>query len=147
MCGPQNSQTSPPCYVFLIQIIEGNCIFNNSLAKFANMVQDQKVDKHTPPSRGGLTSTPPSYSIPPTPPSLHPSLNVSRLIAGTEFVYKSSRPFNSRLHMVWATSIGRRSCLQGPGYGNLGGFRSYGGYGLNQKKGSFPFALGVLSLL
>ena len=47
----------PPCYVFTIQIIDGNYIFSDSLAKFANMVQDRKVDKHTPPSRGGLLST------------------------------------------------------------------------------------------
>ena len=45
----------PPCYVFLIQMIDGNCIFSHSLAKLANMVQDKKVDKHTPPSRGGLS--------------------------------------------------------------------------------------------
>ena len=45
----------PHCYVFLIQMIEGNCIFSHSLAKLANMVQDQKVDKHTPPPAvGGL---------------------------------------------------------------------------------------------
>ena len=42
-----------PCYVFLTQIINGNCIFSNSLAKLANMVQDKKVDKHTPPAAGG----------------------------------------------------------------------------------------------
>ena len=42
------------CYVFLKQIIDGNCIFSHSLAKLANMVQYQQVDKHTPPSRGGL---------------------------------------------------------------------------------------------
>ena len=53
VCPPKLANI-PPCYVFLIQIIEGNCIFSNSLAKLANMVQDQKVDKHTPPSRGGL---------------------------------------------------------------------------------------------
>ena len=37
-----------PCCVFLIQIIDGKCIFSHSLAKLANMVQDNKVDKHTP---------------------------------------------------------------------------------------------------
>ena len=51
---PPNLANIPPCYVSLIQIIDGNCIFSNSLAKLANMVEDQRVDKHTPPSRGGL---------------------------------------------------------------------------------------------
>ena len=46
-----------PCCVFLIQIINGNCIFSHSLAKLANMVQDKKVDKQTPPTRGGLKGT------------------------------------------------------------------------------------------
>ena len=50
-----NLANIPPCYVFLIQIIDGNCIFSHSLAKLANIVQDRKVEKHTPPSRGGLT--------------------------------------------------------------------------------------------
>ena len=35
--------------LFLIEIINGKFIFSNSLAKLANMVQDSKVDKHTPP--------------------------------------------------------------------------------------------------
>ena len=44
-----------PCDVFLTQIINGNCIFSYSLAKVANMVQDKKVHKHTPPpSLGGF---------------------------------------------------------------------------------------------
>ena len=38
-------------------MIDGNYISSHSLAKFANMVQDRNVDKHTPPSRGGLTLT------------------------------------------------------------------------------------------
>ena len=50
---PPNLANIPPCYVFLIQIIEGNCIFSHSLAKLANMVQDQKVDKHTSPQPWG----------------------------------------------------------------------------------------------
>ena len=33
---------------------DGNCIFRNSLAKLANMVQDKQDDKHTPPAAGGL---------------------------------------------------------------------------------------------
>ncbi len=44
----------PPCYVFLIQVIKGNCKFSHSLVKLANMAQDKKVGKHTAPSRGGL---------------------------------------------------------------------------------------------
>ena len=44
------------CYVLSTQIIVGNCIFSHSLAKLTNMVQDQKVVKPTPPSRGGLWS-------------------------------------------------------------------------------------------
>ena len=43
----------PPYYVSLIEIIDGNCIFSNSLAKLANMVPDRKVDKHIPPAVGG----------------------------------------------------------------------------------------------
>jgi hypothetical protein len=50
---PAKLANIPPCYVFLIQIIEGNCIFNHSLATLANMVQDQNVDKHTPPQPWG----------------------------------------------------------------------------------------------
>ena len=42
----------PPCYVFPIQNIDGNRIFGHSLAKLANMVQNKKVDKHTPPAVG-----------------------------------------------------------------------------------------------
>jgi hypothetical protein len=52
-CGPQKAGKHHFVYVFLIQTIEGNCIFSNSLAKLTNMVQDQQVDKHTPPSLGG----------------------------------------------------------------------------------------------
>ena len=52
---PPSLANIPPRYVFLIQIIVGNCIFSYSLAKLANMDQDKQVDKHTPPpSRGGL---------------------------------------------------------------------------------------------
>ena len=47
----------PPCYVLLILFTDEICIFSHSLAKLANMAQDQKVDKHTPPSRGGLIYT------------------------------------------------------------------------------------------
>ena len=39
----------PPCYVFLIKMIVANCIFSNSLAKFANKVQDRKVGRPPPP--------------------------------------------------------------------------------------------------
>ena len=53
LCVAPKTRKHTPCYVFLIQIIEGNCIFSNSLAKLANMVQDQKVDKHTPPQPWG----------------------------------------------------------------------------------------------
>ena len=52
---PAKLANIPPCHVFLIQIIEGDCIFSNSLAKLANMVQDQKADKRTHPAAvGGL---------------------------------------------------------------------------------------------
>ena len=51
---PPQLANIPPCYVFLIQINKGNCILSHSLAKLENMVQDQKVDKHTPPALGGL---------------------------------------------------------------------------------------------
>ena len=51
---PPNLANLAPCCVFLIQLIDGNSIFSHSLAKLANMVQDKKIDKHTPPSRGGL---------------------------------------------------------------------------------------------
>ena len=44
-----------PLLCFLIQTIDGNFIFSHSLAKLANIVQDQKVDKHTSRSRGRLT--------------------------------------------------------------------------------------------
>ena len=46
-----------PCCVILIQIIHGKCIFSHSLAKLAYMVQDKKVDKHTPPAEGGFDPT------------------------------------------------------------------------------------------
>ena len=39
-----------PFYLFLIQVIDGNCMFSHSLAKLANMAQDKKVGKHTPPT-------------------------------------------------------------------------------------------------
>ena len=48
---PQQLANIPLCFIFLIQIIDGNCIFSHSLAKLANVVQDQQVDKHTPTSR------------------------------------------------------------------------------------------------
>ena len=44
-----------PSYVLLLQIIEGSYIFNPSLGKLANMIQDKKVGKHTPLKSGGLT--------------------------------------------------------------------------------------------
>ena len=53
---PPKLANIPPCYVYLIyliQIMEGNCVFTHSLAKLANMVQDTKVDKHTPQAVGG----------------------------------------------------------------------------------------------
>ena len=37
-----------------IQVIDGNCIFDHSLAKLANIPQDKKVGKHTPLNDGGL---------------------------------------------------------------------------------------------
>ena len=43
-----NLANIPPCYVFLIEIIVGNCIYSHLLAKVANMVQDRKFDKHIP---------------------------------------------------------------------------------------------------
>ena len=45
----------PPRYVFLLQIIDGNCIFSHALAKLANMVQDKKIDKHTFPQPWGAS--------------------------------------------------------------------------------------------
>ena len=48
-CGPPKLANILHCCVFLMQVIDGNCIFSHSLAKLANMVQGQKVDKHTPP--------------------------------------------------------------------------------------------------
>ena len=45
---PKKMANIPPCYVFLIHIINGNCIFSYSLTKMANMDQDKKVGKHTP---------------------------------------------------------------------------------------------------
>ena len=53
---PPKLENIPPCYVFLIQVISGNCIFSHSLAKLPTIVQDRKVDKHTPPAVGGLYS-------------------------------------------------------------------------------------------
>ena len=47
LCLPKLANV-PPCYVFLIQIIDGNCILSHSLAKLANLVQDRKVDTHPP---------------------------------------------------------------------------------------------------
>ena len=44
---PSKLANIAPCYVFWIQIIEGNFIFSNSLAKLANIPQGKKVD--TPP--------------------------------------------------------------------------------------------------
>ena len=44
---------SPLIYI-LMQVVDGNCIFNNSLAKFALAVQGIKVGKHTPLKSGGL---------------------------------------------------------------------------------------------
>ena len=38
-----------PCYIFLKQIIDGNCMIGHSLAKLVNIPQDKKVGKHTPP--------------------------------------------------------------------------------------------------
>ena len=43
----------PPCYVFVRQVINGNCIFSHSLAKLANMVLGRQVGKHTPLKSGG----------------------------------------------------------------------------------------------
>ena len=44
-------------YIYLFHkyknVIGGNCIFSHSLAKLANMAQDKKVDKHTPPKPWG----------------------------------------------------------------------------------------------
>ena len=51
---PQKLASILPCYVFLIQIIRGNCIFSHSMAKFANMAQDQRGDKHPPLVVGGF---------------------------------------------------------------------------------------------
>ena len=47
----------PPCYVFLIQIIDWNFIFSHSLAKVANMRQGRTVGKHSSPplAVGGFT--------------------------------------------------------------------------------------------
>ena len=43
-----------PFYLFLIRVIDGNCIFSNSLALLANIPQGKKVGKHTPLKSGGL---------------------------------------------------------------------------------------------
>ena len=40
---PPKLANIPPWFVFLIQIINGNCIFSHLLAKLANMVQDKKL--------------------------------------------------------------------------------------------------------
>ena len=51
---PPKTDKHPSLLCILIQSINGKLIFSHSLAKLANMVQDKKADKHTPPSRGGL---------------------------------------------------------------------------------------------
>ena len=53
----------PHSYVFLIQMIDGNCMFSNSLAKLANMVRDKKVGKPTPSNLGGLLCRAPQNII------------------------------------------------------------------------------------
>ena len=55
---PSKLANIPPCYVFLIQIINGNCIFSHSLAKLANTPQEEKVGKRTPPQIWGASVVP-----------------------------------------------------------------------------------------
>ena len=70
---PQKLANIPACYVFLIQVIEGNCIFSHSLARLANMVQDRTVDKHTPPSRGLRKGTKKGSRVGTPGPGVYPS--------------------------------------------------------------------------
>ena len=39
----------PTCYVFLIQMVDGSCLFSNSLAKLANMPKAEKLANIPPP--------------------------------------------------------------------------------------------------
>ena len=50
---PPKLANIPPCYICSPQTIDGTFIFSYSLAKLANMVQDRKVGKHTPPQPWG----------------------------------------------------------------------------------------------
>ena len=52
---PPKLTNLPPCYVFLIQIMNGNCIFSSLLA---NIPPRPKTDKRTPLKSGGLMSLP-----------------------------------------------------------------------------------------
>ena len=45
---PPKLANMSPCYVFLIQGMNDNCIFSHPLGKLANMVQGKKLGKHTP---------------------------------------------------------------------------------------------------
>ena len=48
---PLNLANTPPCYVFLIQFIDENCIVSHSLAKLAHIPQGKTVGKRTPPAQ------------------------------------------------------------------------------------------------
>ena len=50
---PSKLANIPPRYVFLIQVLDGNCILSHPLAKLANIPQGNKVAKHTPLKSGG----------------------------------------------------------------------------------------------
>ena len=50
---PRKLANISPSYVFLMQIIDGNCIFSNSLAELR--FKTKQLANIPPPSRGGLT--------------------------------------------------------------------------------------------
>ena len=52
VCPPKLTNI-PPCCVFLIQTIDGKCIFSHSLAKLAHMVQDKQMTYIPPPPAVG----------------------------------------------------------------------------------------------
>ena len=54
LCVAPQTRQHTPLLCILRQNIEGKCIFSHSLAMLANMAQDKKVYKRTPPAVGGL---------------------------------------------------------------------------------------------
>ena len=51
---PPKLANGRPCYIFLIQNIDGSNIFSYSLAKLANIPQAKNVGKHIPLKSRGL---------------------------------------------------------------------------------------------